>query len=90
MQVTNWGARKLRVDRIAFGILFIVISSLLCVFVHVSVLLYFALLFLSGITAFFVSNAVLRWCERAIVGMVGRYRGRRSRPRRSDKGYWHW
>jgi hypothetical protein len=45
MQVTNWGARKLRVDRIAFGILFIVISSLLCVFVHVSVLLYFALYF---------------------------------------------
>jgi hypothetical protein len=91
MYGSDWGQRKVRTDWIAFGILFVVISSILCLFVHVSVLLYFALLFLSGLIAFFVSNAVLRWIERMVVGVAERNteRRRRATPRRS-KGYWHW
>jgi len=86
----NWGPRKLRMDWIAFTILFVVISSLLCVLVHVSILLYFALLFLSGLIAFFVSNALLRWAERAIAGILGRFTANRRLPLRRDRGYWHW
>jgi hypothetical protein len=82
----DWEPRKLRMDRIAFGILFVVISSILCVFVHISVFLYFALLFLSGLIAFFVSNAVLHWSERVINGLAGR----RKQPWRRPGSYRHW
>jgi hypothetical protein len=70
----DWEPRKLRIDRIAFAILFVVISSVLCFFVHISALLYFALLFLSGLIAFFVSTTVLRWFERVTETLAARRR----------------
>jgi hypothetical protein len=82
----DWEPRRLRKDRIAFAILFVVISSLLCLFVHISVPLYFALLFLSGLIAFFVSNTLLRWFDRMFAGMFQR----RSRYRQKGGAYRHW
>jgi hypothetical protein len=81
----DWEPRKLRIDRIAFAILFVVISSVLCFFVHISILLYFALLFLSGLIAFIVSTALLRWFDR----MLAAIEERRARYRQRN-AYRHW
>jgi hypothetical protein len=61
--------RKLTKDGITFGILFIVISSFLCSFVHFPVLLFFALIFLSGLIAFYVSGTLLRWFDRMLAAI---------------------
>lgn len=79
MYLTGSGTRRLRKDWIAFAILFVVISSLLCTFVHIPVDLYFALLFVSGLIAFLVSTALVRWFD-----------GRRSPYHQKTGAYRHW
>jgi hypothetical protein len=88
MYGSDWGQRKLRTDWIAFGILFIVISSVLCIIAGVSVLIYFPLLFLSVLIAYVVSNALLRWFERMLASLDGRFSG--TRKRRKNGVYRHW
>jgi hypothetical protein len=88
MYGTDQGGRKLRADRIAFGILFVVISSVLCVLAHISVLIYFPLLFLSALIAFVTSNALVRWFDRMLVSLDGRFSG--TRRRRKNGMYRHW
>lgn len=90
MNGADWGPHKLPLGWIAFAIPFIVISSLLCLFAHISIVVYFALLFLSVLIALVVSTTLLNWFERSIDGMLGRYNERRRRERPKNRGYWHW
>jgi hypothetical protein len=90
MNGSDWGPHKFPLGWIAFGIPFIAISSLLCLFAHISVVVYFALLFLSVLIALVVSSALLTWFERYIDGMLGRYTERRKRDRPKSRAYWHW
>jgi len=69
MHATDWWPPKLTIDRIAFGIPFVVISSVLCWFANVSVFVFFPLLFLSVLFAFIVSKSLLRWFERMLLAM---------------------
>ena len=71
MYGTDWPP-KLTIDRLAFGIPFVVISSVLCWLANVSVFIYFPLLFLSFLTAFLISKAFLRWFERTLLLMEQR------------------
>jgi hypothetical protein len=69
MYGTDWWPPKLTIDRIAFGIPFVAISSILCWFANVSVFVYFPLLFLSVLIAYIVSKPLLRWFDRMFVWM---------------------
>lgn len=69
----------MRKDWIAFTILFVVISSLLCTFVHIPVDLYLALLFISGLIAYIISTTLVRWFDE-----------KRSRYRQKHTAYRHW
>ena len=69
MYDTDWWPPKLTSNRIAFGIPFILVSSILCWIANVSVFVYFPLLFLSVLTAFIVSKPLLRWFERMLAGI---------------------
>jgi hypothetical protein len=90
MNGSDWGPSKLPLGWIAFAILFVVISSILCAFAHVSVLVYFPLLFLSGLISLVISNTLLNRFERTIVRLVGRYSERRTRGWGKNKAFWHW
>lgn len=80
MYGSDRGSRRLRKDWIAFAILFVIISSLLCTFVHIPVPLYFALLFVSGLIAYIISTTLLRWFE-----------NRRTAPYgKKTSAYRHW
>jgi len=69
MSGTDWWPPKLTIDRIAFGIPFVVISSVLCWFANVSLFVFFPVLFLSVLFAFIVSKPLLRWFERMFPGI---------------------
>jgi hypothetical protein len=69
MTGTDWWPPKLTIDRIAFGIPFVVISSVLCWFANVSLFVFFPVLFLSVLFAFIVSKPLLRWFERMFPGI---------------------
>lgn len=64
MTGTDWWPPKLTIDRVAFGIPFVVISSVLCWFANVSLFVFFPLLFLSVLFAVILSRPLLRWFER--------------------------
>jgi uncharacterized membrane protein len=66
MNETNGNSTKLIVDRVAFGISFVVISITLCNFVHIPVLLYLALVFLSTLVGYPVSIVALRVIDRVL------------------------
>jgi hypothetical protein len=72
MSETDWWPPKLTIDRIAFGITFVVISSILCWVANVSVFVYFPLVFLSLLIALIVSKPLLRWFERMVMAMEER------------------
>jgi hypothetical protein len=80
----RWQRRLTQPDSIAFGILFILISCGLCKLARVPILVYFPLLFLSGLTAFGASTALLRWFERVAETLEGK----RKRYRQRNGTYW--